>query len=499
MRNLLLASSFFLAACSLAPGDGAPALELPAHWPWENAPTETAPELQSQTEWWKNFGDPVLDGLMEEAIKANADILIAAARVAQARGALDFQRAEQLPELDVQAGATRTKPSRRAVSPSLGGAGGKPYNNFSAAGVLDFELDLWGRLASATDSARAQLLSVEANRDAVRLAIMSDVARGYFSLRALDAQLEITGQTVKSRGETYTYKQKQFRAEAISELDLRQSEAELEDAKAAAAQLEQARNEQVNALGVLLGRTPKELLEGNVERGAEMASLPVPPVMPEGLPSELLERRPDIRAAEENLKATDADIGVARADYFPRISLSALLGLSSRDADNLFTGSARNWQAGAGLVGPVLDFGRTSANVDVAKARKDEAIATYAQTVRVAFKDVLDAMSAEETSGRYLDALSRQSAALEEALRLAKLRYDSGYSSYLDVLDSERSLFQAQLDQVDASRNRLNAAIAMYQALGGGWSEEKTQTEAAPVIEKTPAAPETTEEKPQAE
>ncbi len=477
MRKWLL-PLLLCTACSVGLEYEKPAFDLPGTWPWEQGPTDTAALSKVDIAWWEQFQDPVLNDLITEARKNNADILTAAARVSEARAILSFQRANQLPLLEVQGSAVRTGNSEEALTGLVASTGAKPYNTFSIAGVLSYEIDLWCRLANASASARAQLLSVEANRDAIRLAVLSDTARGYFALRSLDAQLQIAEETLTSRDDSYAYRGKQFKAGAISELDLRQAESELATAKASIAQLKQARDQQANALSVLLGRSPKALVESAPERGKSLTDITVPPILPQELPSSLLERRPDIRAAEQALIASNTDIGVARADYFPTISLSALLGLSSREADDLLSSSARYWQAGGGLAGPLIDFGRTTANVEAADSRNEQANITYAQAVRVAFQDVMNAMSAQDNSEDYLLALQERVAALRESLRLANLRYDAGYSDYLEVLDAQRSLFSAQLDEADAARARLAAAVDMMQALGGGWDVTETSAPA---------------------
>ncbi len=471
MRKLPLLSVLLLSACVMGPDYHPPAMDLPGHWP---APAVIPAEAQSviNLDWWKQFNDPVLTKLEEEGLAANSDIAQAAARVEQARGALDLRWANQFPELDAQADATRTRNSARS---SFGGfpANPKPYNSFGLAAVLNYEINLFGKLTRSTEAARARLLAAEHNRDAVRLRVAADIAVAYFNLRALDAQAQVTENTVAAREGAYDYQNKQYQGGVTNALTYRQAEAELAAAKAQAPLIAQARAEQETALSILLGRSPKELAEVVIERGASLDDLPVPPLLPADLPSELLTRRPDIQAAEQNLVASNAEIGVARADYFPTLSLSGLLGVASSKTGTLVEGAARNWNASGSLAGPLFDFGRVSANVDQAIAQKDQALAAYAQTVRTAFKEALDSLSGVQNAAARVDAQATQVQARVESLRLAGLRYDAGYSNYLEVLDAERFLYQAQLERIDARRDQLAATVNLYKALGGGWAPQK--------------------------
>ena len=479
MRKLLAFALLGLAACEVGPDYVAPTVDLPGHW---GSPSiEAAGEATIiPRDWWKLFNDPTLVALEDEGLKANSDLLIAAARVAEARAELHLATADLYPEVDVQGGATRTKISQESAQGSFSQLAGKPYNDFSVAAVLNYEVDLWGKLRRAKEAARAQLLSVQANRDAIRIAVASDIASGYFNLLALDAQVAVTNQTIQSRSESFTYENKQYKAGAINALEWRQSEAELASAQAELPVLIQARMEQQNALAILLGRTPKELLEKPITRGKELSSIPVPPNMPVDLPSTLLQRRPDIASAEQSLVAANAQIGVATADYFPTISLSALIGLDAGQTNHLLQGSAKNWAVGANFMGPLLDFGRTTANVDVAKAQTSETLASYQQTVRSAFAETLNSMNRVETADERVKAETAQVMSRAEANRVAAKRFDAGYTNQLEFLDTERNLYVAQLDAITAMRDRLTAAVTLYKALGGGWAPHGTM----PAMEK---------------
>lgn len=476
MRKLsYVTAALLVSACAVGPNYEKPSFAMPSFWPWQSnadnstqRPTGENVDLVTSN-WWKQFNDPALTALVEEGVKNNADILVAASRVAQARAALQLSEANLYPEIGVQGDFTRTSNSNEARFGAFN-AVSKPFNNFGVAAVLDYELDLWGRLRRARESDRAQLLSVEANRDAVDLAVASDIATGYFNLRALDAQIKVTKETIESRTEALRYQETQYNVGSVNGLTFRQAEAELADAQAQLPMLEQGRVEQQNAIAILLGRTPQEIVEQQIALGKTVDELPTTPVVPTELPSSLMERRPDIMSAEQNLKSANADIGVAKAEYFPRISLSGLLGLGAADSDRVLRASARRWNTGVTVAGPLLDFGRRSSNVRGAEARREEALQTYGQTVRLAFRDVLNALSAESTSAARETAQQKHIASRSEALKLAEVRYKSGYSNYLEVLDAQRFLYQAQLQRITARRDRLISAVNIYKSLGGGWS-----------------------------
>ena len=466
-----------LSACSLGQDYQKPALSMPEHWPWE-AETLTPVPLtlpsQIQANWWKIFNDPALTRLIDEALNANQDLLTAAARVAEARSLYGLAEASQYPLLSAQASAERTSNSRESTFNNVRRPS-KPFNAFSLTAVLDYEVDLWGKLRRATEAAQARLLATEANRDAIRLAVASDVAAGYFNLRAIDAQIGITDETIKSREEALRYQKAQYEQGSLNTLTYQQAEAELASARAILPELVQARQEQESALAILLGRTPKELAENPISRGKEISTLPAAPTLPASLPSALLSHRPDIAAAEQNLIAANADVAVAKADFFPTISLSALIGLTSSEADRLLRGSARNWGGGANLATPLLDFGRASAYNDSVLARKDQALLQYQKTVSNAFKDALDALSAIQTSAARVSAQTAQVQARSIALDQTQLRYNAGYSTYLEMLDAQRFLYQAQLDRATAERDRLVAFVNLYKSFGGGWQSRTLQ------------------------
>lgn len=475
--------------CMVGPDYSKPDFKWPEQWSQETTAKADAQPVSIESDWWKNFNDPRLIALVEEGLQANADIALAAARVSEARAALDLADAQLYPSISAEASGVRQKQSGETINARLSGA--KPFNSFALSAVLNYEIDLWGRLRRANELARAQLLAQQANRDAVQLAVASDIATGYFNLLALNAQEKITQQTIASRTSSYDYLRKQYNAGAIDVLTFKRGEAELAAAKAVLPALAQSRVQQQNALSILLGRNPQEIIEKMPQTSQDIAALPVPPVMPAGTPSSILQRRPDVTAAEQQLIAANADIGVARAQYYPSLSLSALFGLGSMDIDRLLRASAETWSIGAASAMPLLDFGRTTANVESAEARKEQSLITYQQTVRQAVVDVANALNAQRTSAAREDALAQQVRANKETVRVANLRFDAGYSTQLDQLDAERQLYAAQLDEVSARQDRLSATVTLYKALGGGWSAGNSDAATANVAKKEAPAKDT--------
>ncbi len=483
MRNLALAllAAASLSACAVGPDYERPAFEMPDFWPWSGAKSAKAESPQFISAWWTYFDDPALTSFIEEGLAANTDLAVAAARVAQARAILTSRESALYPTLYGQGNAIRTRNSGESrfsgFAPST-----KPYNDFGFAAILDYELDLWGRLRRASESARAQLLSSQANRDAVQLAVASDIAGSYFNLLNLEAQTLVTENTIRSREAAFEYQSAQYRYGAATGLTQAQAQAELAAAKAQLPLLLQARQEQETAFGLLLGRSPKDIAQGislgnkplgaDKDKALQLDALPEVPAAPNNIPSTLLERRPDIQAAEQALIAANADIGVARADYFPRVSLSALIGLSGSETNRVFQSAARRWQFGADFTTPIIDIGRIASNIEGAEARRDEALARYSRTVAGAFKETLDAMAAQATAQARALAQEEHVRARAEALRLAGLRYDAGYSNYLEVLDAQRFLYAAQVERITARRDKLTAAVGVFKAISGGWEAQ---------------------------
>jgi multidrug efflux system outer membrane protein len=433
-----------------------PALPLPQTLP---AVAEQATPLADR--WWSVFGDPTLDRLMEEALAHNADAALAAARVLESRSALRQANSNRSPAVSIEGNAARRFDSVLAgQSPDPGVA----RDSFSAQGVVTYELDLWGRYARASEAARARLLGSEFDRDAVRLSLTGDVARGYFALVAAQQQLDRARETLAARRESVGLEKIRFDAGESDEATLRRTEAEAAASAISAQQLELDLSLRFHALGVLLGRSPKELMDGALIAGV----LPAAPVLAPGLPSTVLERRPDVRAAEAALTAAAADIGVARTGLFPTINLTGTYGSASQELADLFTDPARQWSLVAGLLQPVFQAGRLRAAVERANALQQQRQAEYARTVQNAFRDVLDALKGQELLGGIRQATADQAAALARAAELSELRYAAGEIAYLDLLDVRRNFYQSQIALVAAQRNALTNSVSLALALGGG-------------------------------
>lgn len=451
-----------LSGCmTVGPDYRRPNIDTPDVWPGEKI------AISVPAKWWHSYNDPVLDKMIEEALAHNADLALAIARVDEARAQLGVARADQVPGVNAGVDASRTRISER--SPTFFPGIEPRYTDLNASLNASWEIDFWGKYRRATEAARADLLASESNRDAVRLTLIADVLRGYFNLRSLDAQVDVTRQTVATRLASLALQRKRFEAGVASELELRQVEAETAAAQALLPSLETQLAQQETALSVLLGRSPREIVGMTPERGETIEALTVPPAVPTGLPSELLERRPDLREAEQRLVAANARIGVAKAAYFPSISLTGLFGAESTTLADLFISPARIWQFSASAVQTVFDMGRIGSLVEAASARQRQALTLYQSAIQNAFKDTLDALVAQRKARERFEAEQVRVTSLQKALQLAQLRYENGVASQLDVLDAERGLLDAQLDRVDAQRAQLAATADLFKSLGGGW------------------------------
>jgi len=445
----------------LAPAHKTPSMPTPEKW---TAPDAT-PGQDMDTQWWKQFHDPALDSLIAEALNANADLQLAAANVATARALVTGTTAERFPLIEGQGTAQRGALSAETTQGRLSPNASKPAPDLSLGAVLSYELDLWGRLANADKAARARLLASEKNQDAIRNAVAAETAANYYLIKTLDTQIKITERTIKSRQDTFGVQEKRFESGYEDELILRQAESQLAGAQAVLPALQSQRDQSYNALSVLLGRTPVDIVEKRLASSIDKKALPTLQPLPDVNLSEQILDRPDIIAAEQQLLAANAEIGVARAAYLPRISLSALLGVGSENADTLFNGSAQTWNAGAALAGPLLDFGRAQSIIDQSEAAQKAAYINYQKAVRTAFREVSDALTIRENATERLAAQSKQLGALKRSVELARIRYDSGYSDYLDYLDAERELFTVELDRATTNYTQIQSTIEFYRAI----------------------------------
>jgi outer membrane protein, multidrug efflux system len=410
--------------------------------------------------WVDAFQDESLRELIQTALKQNYDVRIAAARILEARAQLGITRADQLPS--VAAGVS-------AVNERIPQTVGRPSVETSATQVslsLAWELDFWGKFRRATESARANLLSEEWAQRQVISSLVSDVAGAYFQLRELDLELEISRQTLASRKDSLRLTQILADGGATSMLDVRQAEQLVYTAAASIPDLERRIEQQENFISILLGKNPQD-----VARGRKLVDQPHALEVPAGLPSSLLERRPDIRQAEQQLIAANAQIGVAKADYFPQISLTAAGGYQSSALTSLFSGPAGLWTFGGSAVQPVFQGGRIRNRVRFAQARTEEATLVYHRTVQQAFRDVSDALVGYRKNQEFRIQLEQLTHSAEEATKLSNMRYKGGATSYLEVLDSDTRYFSAQLSLAQAQLRELQSVVQIYRSLGGGWQQ----------------------------
>lgn len=437
-----------------------PKLDVPA--------ATQASSVLATDRWWTAFNDPALDKLVDEALAHNLDLAAAITRVDFARSQVLFARSDLYPSIDVVGNASRNRSTQSGTNPLPPGF--SPISQDFQVGVqASYELDLWGKYRTATRAAREDLLASEYARETVRTVVAAQTAQAYFGLVAADAQLALLQDTLKSRDESLTLQRDRMQAGVIGEYEFRTSEAERAAVAADVAVARRVVAENESALAVLAGRSPRDVFDPQVERDRQVKAFTTVPQVPAGLTSDILERRPDIRQTEAQLAAANMRIDVARADYFPAISLTGLFGSETGLLKNLFSGPAMIWGIGASLAQPLVGIKAIEANVDAQTARRNEAVIDYTRTVQLAFKDVHDALSANETTRVALAAQTERATKLAQSLELSDLRYKSGYSPYLEVLDSQRQLLQAQTLQIIAARNARLALVDLAKALGGGW------------------------------
>ena len=456
-RALLPFLALLAAGCVVRPDYQRPELELPQAW------KEATPRPEKAEPWWHVYRDPTLDRLIEEALADNTDVLVAAARVDEARALLGETRSAQLPQVGANAAAGRIESSSVNVPPGYP----RERSDYLAGLTVSYEVDLFGQLNAATDAARADLAATEAVRDAVRLALTARVASSYYTLGALDAEIDLMRRAIALREDALALQRRRQEAGLISDYDLRQLEADTATFRADLPPLERDRDVEEAALAALLGRSPRAVFEDPVVRAAFIADAPDAVVVPEGLPSELLLRRPDLVQAEQQLVAANARVAEARAAYFPSIRLTGLLGSESAALGDLFTGPAGFWSAVASIAQPIYQGGRLDAQRDAALARERAALATYQGAVRESFREVRQALASQSRARESFEAQSARVEALRETVRLARLRYASGISSQLEVLDAERGLVSALSAQIQSLRVQRSAVADLYRAMGG--------------------------------
>ncbi len=480
---LLLGLGLALGGCLLGPDYVRPTVPTPATFRFE--PGEAADVANAM--WWEQFQDPVLNDLIAAALADNKDVKIAAARVDQFLGQFVTTRSALFPQVSAGFEASRQRASIAGL-PTLPPGVNPVFNDFRAPLIASWEIDFFGKVRRQTESARASLLATEEGRRATILSLVASVASAYINLRDLDQQLAIAKATTESRAGSVAVFQARFSGGDVSQMELAQSQSEYEASLATIPQIETQIAHQEDALSVLLGQNP-----GPILRGRELMELEVPPV-PAGLPSDLLTRRPDLRQAEQNLIAANALIGAARALYFPSISLTGLFGTESGQFSKLFTGPARIWSYAGSLTVPIFTAGSISGQVSQAEAQQQQALFQYQQAIQTAFQEVEDALISLQKSREQLVVEGRQIEALKTYSRLARLRYEGGYTSYIEVLDAERSLFNAQLSYTQTNGVVFTSLISLYKAMGGGWVIEAERM-TGQVMQHGAAAPGTAEAK----
>jgi outer membrane protein, multidrug efflux system len=467
-----------MVGCAVGPNYKRPTVDVPVTYRYARADSSAAPNAQpdqakpeqppavqsssvqslGDEKWWEVFQDPELQGLIRNALKNNYDVRIAAKRVLEAQAQLGITRADQLPS--VSAGGSVIS----IQNPKLGPIPGYQITQGEVAASAAWDLDFWGKYRRATEAARANLLANQWAQKEVMATLVANLASSYFQLRQLDLELEISKRTFSSRNDSLKLTQTLEQHGINSMLDVRQSEQLVYTAATQIPDFERQIAQQENAISILLGNNP-----GDVPRGLKLTEQPHAPEVPVGLPSSLLARRPDIRQAEANLIAANAQIGVARAAYFPQISLTGTAGYQSPALTNLFTGPAGVWNLAGSLTQPIFEGGRLKSNVRFTEAQRDQMVLTYQQTIQGAFRDVSNALIAYRKDQEFTAQQRRLFESAKDAARLSQVRFKAGTTDYLEVLTNETNSLSAELGLAQAQGNELNALVQLYQALGGGW------------------------------
>jgi NodT family efflux transporter outer membrane factor (OMF) lipoprotein len=455
MRTLSpLAAALLLAGCSMIPTYERPAAPVAGSFPYASAQEGTP---AAQLPWESFFTDARLRSLIATALANNRDLRIAVLNIAQARAQYDIRNADRLPTVGATVSGSR--------SPST--ITGDQVNTFSATvGLSSWEIDFFGRVASLSQAALAQYLATEEGRKAAQMTLVATVANTWLNLAADEELLRLTRETLATREETLRLTRLRFENCVTSEIDFRLAQSLTESSRAALAQTQRQRANDLNTLALLVGQPISPEFTVDVDtRGIAL------PDVPAGVPSEVLVRRPDVRQAEQQLIAANANIGAARAAFFPRISLTAGVGTASTELSGLFQGGSWGYTVAPSLVQTIFDAGRNRANLASAEVSRDIAVAQYERAIQQAFRDVSDALAGRATYGEQVRALGAVVEAESARFRLARLRYEGGVASYLDLLDAQRALFTAQTGLVQTRLQRLQNQVQLYRSLGGGWSE----------------------------
>ena len=474
-RILLLLIISSLAACSLSPDYKRPSVALSKQYLDHKSMSKSGKVWDAQA-WSSLFEDPMLRRHIDEALAQNLDLKVALERVAEAWALLGFTRADGFPRLDLQGSFARIGSSENAAFNQ------GTFNSFALGGLLSYQLDLWGRYADATKSQLAQLKASEYDYQTGYITLVSTVAESYFSLLDVDRRLEISKQTYDNRRAATETLRQRYKGGIIPLLDVNQAETQEYIALAEIARLQREQRQIENALSVLLGKAPQTITrtQNIAQFSTDKFDL--------SAPMSLLEQRPDVKAAEERLKAAELQIGVARSQRLPNISIASFFGLESESSSDLFEGRSRSWNLGADLFGPLIDFGKARSRVEAERARARQAEQQYRQTVLLALREVEDALIEVTTYQQEKAARDAQAEAARSATKLSRARYEEGLSPYLEVLDIERSLFQAELAASEAQASKERAIAKLYRALGGGQEQGVKEEEKSSQLGKTTPA-----------
>ena len=452
----------FTCGCAVGPNYRKPAVNVPPSYRGVTPEEAAKGEARSLADekWWAVFQDEQLKELVKTALQQNYDVRIAAARILEAQAQLGIARAGQFPTIAGDAGATNQRSPRSKFLPEF------ETSTNQVGGSLAWDLDFWGKYRRATEAARAELMATEWARREVISALIADVASAYFQLRALDLQLEISQRTLTSRRDSLRLTGLLAQGGSTSMLDVRQAEQLVFTAASEVPSLEQQIEQEENFISTLLGNNPAP-----VPRGRKLTEQEHPPTVPAGIPSSLLERRPDIRQAEEQLISANAQIGIARAAYFPQVSLTATAGYQSSALTGLFSGPAGLWNFGGALVQPIFTAGKLRSNVRLTQAQQQEFLLRYQRTIQGAFHEVSDSLVAYRRTQEFRQQQELLVGSAQDATRLSHMRYSGGVASYLEVLTNDTNYFSAELGLVQAQLNELLALVELYKALGGGWEQ----------------------------
>jgi len=453
-------STVILSACTLGPNFKLPFFNFPAKFP--EAEVSTPQSLIVPGNWWRLYGDADLDRLMAAGLERNVDVRLAIARIEEAEAFMrEVAAASLFPEIDGNAGVSRARSSTRTGSLPASATGIR--NNFQLSASTSFEIDFWGRLRRTREAARAQYAATRYGHDVIAITLAAAIAQTYFNVRSIDAQIVVSLETLNGAEGSLDIATKRANAGYTSDLDMNQADANRSQIAAQVKELRRLRAAAVHQLGVLTGELDLDLAAGDLRQ------VPSPPLPPAGLPATLLERRPDIRQAAATYESANALSGVARAAQFPTFSLTGALGAQSRELSTVFSTSAGIWSIGLGVVGPIFDSGRAATRTEQASARAQQSAINYEKTAQTAFREVADALSNVRLAADSEADLRRRVEQAGNALRLSTLRYESGYSAYLEVLDAQRTLNDSQLALVRNRQQYLAFTVDLMNSLGGGW------------------------------